>query len=312
MTRIAVLGSVHMDLIASANRLPGPGESVGGDGFLMTPGGKAGNQAAQCARLGADSFIITQLGDDVFGHELLRALQSNGIHTDAVLIDPNNPTGASTVFASQGDYCSIIYPGAAAQMRPADAADAVRALQDLDALILQLELPLAISVAAADAAAHIGARVIFNASPAPRDMGPIIQRLMPHVSALVVNRVEAGLLLGRQLNNTDLGHAARTLAGMGPQHVIITAGREGSVAWDGQAVHTQPAFQVTSIDAVGAGDAFLGAYVTLTTMGADLDHALLCGAAAGALATTQAGATDALPTMQELENFLHEVHAGLG
>jgi ribokinase len=312
MTRIAVLGSVHMDLIAQSTRLPGPGESVSGDAFQMSPGGKAGNQATQCARLGADTFIITQLGDDLFGHELLQSLQDSGVHTDTVLIDPNHKTGASTVFASQGDYCSIIYPGAAAQMRPSDAAEAVRGLDSLDALIVQLELPLAISVAAAEAAAQAGARVVLNASPATRDMGPVIQKLMPYVSALVVNRVEAGLMLGRQLFGMDLGHAARTLAGMGPQQVIITAGREGSVAWDGALAHTQPAFQVGAVDAVGAGDAFLGAYVTLTAMGADLDHAMLCGAAAGALATTQAGATGGLPTMQELEDFLHNVHESLG
>ncbi len=303
---IAVLGSVHMDLIATAQRYPRPGESVNGESFSMTPGGKGGNQACQCAKLGADTYMITQLGDDLFGAELAASLETNGVNTSAITIDAKSSTGASTIFAVHGDYSSIIHSGSAAKLPPATAAQAVRSLGELHTLVLQLELPVAISAAAAEAAAQMGARIVLNASPAPRDSINIIQKLMPFVTMLIVNNVEAGQFVGRTLLRSDLAGAARTLGGMGPKQVVITAGKEGAVAWDGSEAFDQKPFPVTSVDAVGAGDAFLGTLVVLTAQGMELPDALLCAAAAGALATTKTGALGGLPTMAALEAFLEQ------
>ena len=110
--RVVVLGSVHMDLIATAARLPGRGESVTGGTFAMAPGGKAGNQACQCALAGAETRILTRFGDDAFGRELTSALAARGVDVSLVAVDPEAATGASTVLAGEGDYQSIIAPGA--------------------------------------------------------------------------------------------------------------------------------------------------------------------------------------------------------
>ena len=114
--RVVVLGSVHMDLIATAARLPERGESVAGGTFAMAPGGKAGNQACQCALAGAAASIVTRLGGDAFGRELREAMARRGVDTSLVAIDPEAPTGASTVLAAEGDYQSIIAPGAAGRL----------------------------------------------------------------------------------------------------------------------------------------------------------------------------------------------------
>ena len=109
---VVVLGSVHMDLIASAARMPGRGESVGEGVFAMSAGGKAGNQACQFVLAGAYAHVITRLGKDAFGETLLDDLTRRGVDTVLVAQDPTTPTGASTVFAVEGDYSSIIAPGA--------------------------------------------------------------------------------------------------------------------------------------------------------------------------------------------------------
>jgi ribokinase len=299
--RIAVLGSVHMDLIAQAQRLPGIGESVTGHGFTMVPGGKAGNQACQCAKLGADTVLISQLGDDVFGDTLLAAMQAHGVDTSHVLRTKAWATGASTVFAAEGDYSSIIYPGAAQNLSVEQVMNSVFAVASCDALILQLELPFALCLAAAQAAKSVGIPVVFNASPAPSHFSDVAE-LLPLVSTLIVNRVEAKRLTGQSTASDE--NLLRTLADLGPKQVVITLGSQGAIGWNGATVFKQPAYAVDSKDAVGAGDAFLGTFVTQFSITQDFATSLRLAAAAGAMATQQTGALGSLATFATLEVFI--------
>ena len=106
---------------ATAKRLPGRGESVVGQGFTISPGGKAGNQACQLVKCGTDAFILTRLGDDAFGRQLFEHLTSRGVDPSLITVDASQPTGASTVFVAEGDYSSIIVSGAAGS----DCADMI-------------------------------------------------------------------------------------------------------------------------------------------------------------------------------------------
>jgi ribokinase len=298
--RIAVLGSVHMDLIARAERLPDAGESIGGTGFAMAPGGKGGNQAAQCAALGAEAFMITQFGDDLFGRELLASLKAKGVDTSMVSTSASAATGASTVFATPDDYSSIIYPGAAAGLTVDEITRCIAALAPLDMLLLQLEIPLALSLAAAKAARDAGARVVLNPSPAPQH--GTADALVALTSILVVNRVEAGLILGSAVEDRDIEAAARALGNLGPPLVVITLGREGSAAWDGADFHRQPVFPIAVADTVGAGDAFLGTLCVALAEGRPLAETLRRASAAGAIAASRTGAQ--ATTMADVDAFL--------
>jgi ribokinase len=284
--RIAVLGSVHMDLIARTQTLPALGQSVVGHGFTMAPGGKGGNQACQCALMGAETFMLTSLGDDLFGRELMQALKTKGVNTDFVAIDKTHATGASTVLSAEDGYSSVIYPGAAAHMTPAQIDVALSLLGELDALILQLELPLPLVTHAAKQAKAKGVNVILNYSPKPMAKP---DDLLNHISILVMNEHEALDFSGPEsLNST----------------VIITSGRKGAKAWHQGKSYAQAAIPATVVDTVGAGDAFLGAAISLLSEGRSMDEALRHGAAAGALAVGRSGAFTALPTRSEIEVLL--------
>lgn len=303
--KIVVLGSVHMDLIASADRLPGPGESVAGGSFAMSPGGKGGNQAVQFALAGAETTMLTRLGDDSFGHELLAALQGKGVDSSLVAIDGEHPTGASTVFAAHGDYCSIIAPGAAAMLSTGDVARARPAIEAADALVLQLELPAGISDCAAQIAAAKRRAVILNASPAPADWSEVPASLWAAASILVVNRVEAGRLLGREIGFDALRQACTELsARYNIDTIVVTLGPDGIAALHGGEFVHQPPFRAEVVDAVGAGDAFLGVFCCALIAGDGFGEALRRGAAAGALAVSRRGVYEALPTRAEVDAFL--------
>ena len=307
---VVVLGSVHMDLIATAERLPGPGESVAGGAFAMAPGGKGGNQALQLALAGAEVKMLSRLGEDPFGRELLSALQAKGVDTSLVAVDEEHPTGASTVFAAQGDYCSIIAPGAAARLSTDDVERARSAIEAADALVLQLELPPQISDCAAEIAAGKGRAVILNASPAPAQWSEAPDSLWRATTILVVNRVEAGRLLGRDIQPEGLDRAVRELAGRyGIKTVLVNLGPQGTAALHAGAFLLQPAYPAEVVDAVGAGDAFLGVSCAALLEGLALQEALRRGAAAGALAVSRRGVYEALPTRSEVYMFLEKLAA---
>ena len=302
---VVVLGSVHMDLIATAARLPGRGESVAGGVFSMAPGGKGGNQACQFALAGARVHMLARLGDDLFGGQLLAGLRARGVDTTYVAIDSQFPTGASTVLAAEGDYSSVIAPGAAARLSIDDVDCARAAIQAASALTVQLELPVAVSNYAAGMAAQMGTRVIFNASPAPERWSQVPESLWQATAILIMNQVEAASLLGRSIQPVQAAVALRDLAArFGIQTIVITFGAAGSAAWSAGEVVQQAAFPAVVADTVGAGDAFLGVFSLALVEGLAVATALRRAAAAGALAVARRGGYDALPQRKDVDNFL--------
>ncbi len=269
----------------------------------MSPGGKGGNQACQLALCGCHAQILTRLGDDLFGRQLTAALAAKGVDTSLIVADRRASTGASTIFAAEGDYCSIIASGAAANLREADVDRARHAIESAGALVLQLELPPRISGYAANIARKAGKHVVLNASPAPQSFAELPGELRDGVTILVVNRVEAGRLLGRAPGDA-LDAAVRLARRLAVETVVVTAGAEGSAAVSHGVTALQPAFPARLADTVGAGDAFLGTFVAGMLDSLPLQQALQRGAAAGALAVSKQGAYDALPTRYEIDRFL--------
>ena len=189
-----VIGSLHMDLIAQADRFPRRGESVTGGSFAMTPGGKAGNQAIQLALCGVETTLISRVGDDQFGRELRAAISKKGVRVDRIAIDPFAPTGASAVLAAEGDYASIIAPGAANTLTRADLESARAELERADLVILQWELDPVFTSEAIAFCAELGKNIMFNASPAPTNQAAFSILPRGAIAWLIVNHAEAGAL----------------------------------------------------------------------------------------------------------------------
>src|SRR5215207_4248665 len=196
-TAVTVVGSVHIDIVATADRLPASGESVVGHRVALAPGGKAGNQAAQAARNGARTFLIGRVGRDVFGDQLRGALAPTGVDTTYLIADAQEPTGISPVFTgADGEYASIIVPGAGQRLQAEDIEAARDAFAQSAVLLIQGEIPIQLSAHAARLARSLGGRVIFNASPAPTDAAAIPDALWSDVDVLLVNGTEAERLSG--------------------------------------------------------------------------------------------------------------------
>lgn len=304
----AVVGSLHMDFITVAERLPAPGESLMGTRFSMHPGGKAGNQAAQLALHGVRTFLISRVGRDILGDELRRRLSERGVCLDFTTVDTERPTGASPVFVGgDGEYASIIVPGAASALSADDIERARAVIEASAALVLQLEVPWETSRLAAAVAKRAGVRVVLNASPLPPGLAPdVLAAVRGFVDLLIVNRHEAERLAGRPIASpAEAIAAARDVRDRaGCDEVVVTLGAAGTIAVTATAQVYHPALAVPVVDSVGAGDAFAGTLIARLLRGDPLQAALRFAVAAGAVAVSRPGAFDALPTPEEIQELL--------
>ncbi len=264
--RLTVVGSINLDLVARAERLPRPGETVSGASFSRVPGGKGANQAVAAARLGAEVALVGCVGRDELAAEALAGVREAGV--EERLLAQDAPTGVALVTVDAGGETTIVVaPGANAELRP----DAL-ALGEADAVLCQQEIP-ADTVARA---AELAPRFFLNAAPARPGA--------PEAELTVVNRLELEALGERR----------------GP--VCLTLGADGAVLLeDGQEVARARPPAVEAVDGTAAGDAFTACLVVSLLEGRRPDESLRRACVAGALAASRFGAQTSLPTAEEVD-----------
>lgn len=279
-SRVCVVGSVNADLTFTVRTLPRPGQTVLASGLSMAPGGKGGNQAVAAARAGAEVRLVAALGNDGSAAMLRNHLSANGVALDGVVTVPG-PSGSAVITVdSSAENTIVVAPGANGALS-VDSADVRAVIADSDVVLLQLEIPIATAIGAAQTASAAGAVVVVNASPAgapPHDL----LALSELADVVVVNETEAG-------------------AWHWPvPHLVITRGARGaSYLGDGERFSV-PAPAVRPVDTTGAGDVFAGVLATHWVDGHEL--ALRRACAAAALSTLVAGAGDCAPYAEAIDD----------
>jgi ribokinase len=291
-----------MDLVVQTPVLPAPGQTVLGGPFATFPGGKGANQAVAAARAGAGVSMVGCLGDDAYAAVLRSGLEGEGIDVDNVLERQGVSSGVALIaVAPDGQNTIIVASGANAALAPEDVERAERAIADADALLLQLEVPLPAIARAAEIAREHATTVILNPAPAQ----PLPREILAAADFLIPNETEAASLAGvTPVDWETADAAARRLQEQGPPSVLITLGSRGALLRHAGQSHRQPAYNVTAIDATAAGDAFVGAFSVALAQGLPAREAVRFGAAAGALATTVAGAQPSLPLRAEIDRLI--------
>jgi ribokinase len=309
MSKVAVVGSINMDLVVRAPRFALAGETILGHAFNTIPGGKGANQAVAARRQGAEVCMIGRVGGDAFGDTMSRNLEREGINTGRLVSEHDESSGVALITVDDsGENTIIVVQGANGRLSIADIEAARSLILEADILLMQLEIPLAVVEHAAQAARGGGVTVILNAAPAQ----PLTPQLLSLVDYLVVNESEV-LLLARGASSTNgttsPEEAARTLQGAGARNLVITLGEQGAMLLPlGGSSVSIPAFRVQAVDTTAAGDAFVGAFAVRLAEGVEPEEALRWANAAGALTVTREGAQPSLPTFAEVEEFLRELN----
>jgi ribokinase len=300
--RVLVVGSANVDFTVTLSRLPRPGETVSEGTLLVARGGKGANQAVAARRLGAEVRLIGCVGDDASGREVRDALAAEGIGVGALTSAAGPATGTALIVVDrEGRNQIAVAPGANRALMVADVERCGADFAWAEVVVCSLEVPLAVVRRALEMARGHQVTTLVNPAPFP-DGGIDFLVLADYVTP---NEGEAARLAGTEIADLD---SARKIAAVvrarGAGTAVLTLGAGGALADGPDGVLHVPAFSITAVDTVGAGDAFNGALAVALGESRPLVEALRFANAAAALACTRRGAQPAMPARAEVEQLL--------
>lgn len=300
MNKIVVIGSSNTDMVVRSERLPRPGESVIGGGFMMAGGGKGANQAVAVARMGHRVLFAAAVGNDMFGDAAVAAYKRFGIDT-TYIARKDTPSGVALIMVDGAGQNSIsVALGANNTLTVEDVMPALEQVESGDIVLLQLEIPMETVDACVAVAAAKGARVVLNPAPA----AVVSEHTLSKLYLITPNQTEAQTLTGVDVTDEATAQlAAQVLVSHGVERVVITMGSAGAYLYeDGKGVLI-PACKVSAVDTTAAGDVYNGALCAALAEGQSLQDALKFATKASAISVTRVGAQPSVPTREEVDNF---------
>jgi ribokinase len=302
MVRVTVVGSLNMDLVVKARRLPRAGETVSGGTFDTFPGGKGANQAVAAARLGARVAMVGRVGGDAFGRQLVDALTRDRIEVSHVRADPGSATGVAFIGVDvEGQNMIMVAPGANARLTVANVNEAQDVIAGARVVLLQLEVPMEAVLRAAALARTGGAIVCLDPAPA----APLPDALYASVDVITPNEVEAHLLTGVEIcSPAGAERAAAALRDRGPRVAVVKMGGRGAFYLGPDGGGHVPAMPVNAVDTTAAGDAFAAALGVALGEGTALGGAVAFATRVAGIKVTRMGAQPGMPTRVEVDGAM--------
>lgn len=287
---VVVVGSAHMDVVVHLARRPVPGETVAGESWRLQVGGKGANQALQASTQGARVAMVGRIGTDQFGAIIANGLAEAGVDVRHLTVDPGDSSGMGiAMIGTDGVPQGITVGGVNGGIGGTDMEAAQAAFSGASCLLLQQEIAPLGNIAAACMARRHGVRVILNAAPA----SPLHPEMDGLVDILVVNEIEAAMMSGlAQVSDVATAGAAASLLSKSVPTVLVTLGGNGVVVLERDCAPVHIAgHRVAVVDALGAGDSFIGGLAARLARGDDIIAAARYANATGALAVSRAGLT---------------------
>ena len=298
---VLVFGSLNLDLVTYADKLPAIGETIVGEKLLKFPGGKGLNQAIAARRAGSEVLMVGSIGNDADGDYLFNILKSENIDPKFIT-KTSEQTGIAVIEVSKSaENRIIIIAGANSKTRFSN--EVLTSSPSVTVSLAQLETPIAEVAKFIHESKAAGKITILNPAPIQK----LDQQLLQDTDYLIANETEASFLVGSAVEHLSQDEAvtiARQLQKNGSKKVIITLGEQGSVYLDQEKELFTPAYKVKAVDTTAAGDAFCGAFATAISENKPVEYALKFASAAGGLAATKAGAVPSLPSQQEILSMI--------
>jgi len=278
-----------MDLVVKAARRPIKGETIIGDSFSTVCGGKGANQAVAAARLGGSVTILSCVGSDSFGKEILGNCERNNIDISRVRVIEGADSGVAVITIAESDNSIIVVKGANDYITPQYVESNRDVISTSAIVVLQHEVPLETIEYTIELCHSLGFAVLLNPAPAM----PLTQDIIEKVTYLTPNEHEAEIIFGAAQTQSALEEY--------PNKLFITEGENGVRYFDGSQTILVPAGQVEVVDTTGAGDTFNGAFALALVEGKSIAEALHFGNKAASLSVTGFGAQGGMPRREELE-----------
>ena len=292
----AVVGSINMDMILTADRIPDVGENLLGNSYSYANGGKGANQATALARLGAKVRMIGKVGNDVNGKKLLDNLRNNNIDVSGISEEGSSTGLAAILIDKDGRNRIIVYEGANGEI---DADEAVKSIDDdTDLLLIQFETNEDVVTAVVNHAVSKNITTVIDCGPAKE----FCLEKMQGATIISPNESETKALTGIFPDNDEtILEASKILKSRSKaQFVVLKLGERGCSVWDGERLTILPPYKTKVVDTTAAGDCFTAAMALEYVRSGDIYKACDMGNKAGAIAVSRMGAADSMPTISEL------------
>ena len=292
--KLAVVGSINIDMTVTSERIPLKGETLMGDSISYIPGGKGANQAVAMAKLGAEVEMFGCVGNDENGKKMIDNMKNHSIKTDNIKVLDGVPTGIAMITVAENDNTIIVVPGANGKVDKEYIDSIKEELKNYDMVVLQHEIPLETVHYTVEFCAENNIPVILNPAPAAEVPMEVVEK----VTYLTPNEHEAVLIFGKELSTEELLKKY-------PEKLLITQGSRGvSTCLKNGEILNVPARPAKVADTTGAGDTLNGAFSVKIANGADIKTALTFAKTAASLSTEKFGAQTGMPTVSEVEKEL--------
>ena len=302
-SKITVMGSFVVDVMARTPHLPIPGETVKGNFFKLGPGGKGSNQGVAAQRAGAEVTMVTKIGKDDFSEIALKSFMKEGMDTRLVFKDDKLSTGVALILVDENTSENeiVVISGACSNITADDIETARDAIEGSSVFLTQLETNVDAVEKTIDIAHSKGIKVILNPAPVQE----IPKELYTKIDYFTPNEVEASILSGITIEDIeDARKAAQIFISRGIENVIITMGSKGALVVTPTRDEFIESYKVNAVDTTGAGDAYNGGFATALAEGKDIFEAARFASAVGALSVTKIGTAPAMPYRAEIDKFI--------
>ena len=299
MKNILVVGSINVDMVIYAERMPKLGETMTGRDFSINEGGKGANQAVAAAKLGGSVQMLGCVGTDVYGNMMVEQFRRSGVGTDGLTVFEGS-TGVASITVCGGDNFIILDEGANAKLDRSVIDAHLDLLQWADIVILQFEIPMETVLYTAKRAKGFGKMTIVN--PAPMKAFP--KELLEYTDLFAPNETETQLLLNKDVRDGGWKDAIRAVQAMGCREVLITLGSKGCIYSAGGEIHTHGIVESNVVDTTAAGDSFIGGIAAALAEGKPMREAVRFATYASSITVSRPGAGKSIPSRQEVLEFM--------
>lgn len=307
MKKMCIIGSLNIDIVFSATKFPEVGESVFANTFdIYKGGGKGANQACALGKLGADVMLVGKVGDLFYGPDYIKVLENNGVQCNAVSVETGIYPGIGIVGVNEdGDNIIFVYPGANDMVDIDCLNKHWDYIKECDIFLFQLEIPVETNLYAMKKLMGQEKTIIFD--PAPVKEFPL--ELYQYVDYITPNKTELQSLSGITIKKeADYKEAAHVLLRKGVSTVIAKAGKKGAYFVDKDSfIHISEIDGIKAIDPTAAGDSFNAGFAYYLSRGMDVVESIKFANAVAGLSTTAMGAQNAMPSFEEVNNYLSSI-----
>ena len=264
--KVCVVGSANIDQVSYVKRTPNDGETVFGDSYQMGFGGKGANQAVMAGILGAEVYVITCLGSDVYRDMTIENFKNNDVITDYIQT-VDGSSGVAPIWVDEsGQNRIIVIPGANDLIDGSLAIEALEEIGKPDVLVGQFEIPMNVNEQVFSYAYKNGVETVLNPAPANKPTDILLQ----NTSWFIPNEIEFEEIYGDIFNENNLLLFAKNV----DTNVVVTLGEKGCAYIENNSVKIIKADSVKAIDTTGAGDAFVGAFSFALASKLDIEECL--------------------------------------